>query len=148
MYQSTIETVLKVGDEEINGLLDFPDMLGESDKIEVTTMKDKQRKYIPGLQDPGDMEFTFLYEGMGTGTNWAKLKTVKNTETPYSLVFPDGSGFSWKGTNSLSMPGKGVGEALEFKCKITPSTDIEEISAGGVNTQSTETTTETETETE
>lgn len=145
MYQSTIETIFKTGTEEVTGLLDFPDMLGESDKIEVTTMKDKQRKYIAGLQDPGDMEFTFLYEGMGTDTNWAKLKAVKDTETSYSLVFPDGSGFTWKGTNSLSMPGKGVGEALEFKCKITPTTDIEEISSSSSSSQGTETnSTETE----
>lgn len=134
MYQSTIGAIFKMGDApstltEVPGMLDFPDMLGSPDKIEVTTMKDTQRKYTKGLLDPGDMAFTFGYEGMGTGTNWATLKAAGNTEKTYQLVFPDGSGFQWTGTVSLSMPGKGIGEALVFTANISPTGDIEEISA-------------------
>ena len=129
MYQTTIGCILKMEDAEVPGLIDFPDMLGSPDKIEVTTQKDTQRKYAQGLLDPGDMPFTFGYEGMGTGTNWATLKTAKNTEKTFQLVFPDGTGFEWKGTVALSMPGKGVGEALTFTANIAPSSDIEEITA-------------------
>lgn len=133
-YQTSIGVVLKMGENaetasEIPGLLDFPDMLGEADKIEVTTMKDKQRKYKPGLSDPGDMAFTFGYEGMKTGTNWATLKGAKGTDKVFVLLFPDGSGFKWTGGVSLSMPGKGVAEALTFTAKITPSSDIEEYNS-------------------
>lgn len=126
-YQSTIQTVLKLNNDALDGLLDFPDMLGEADKIEVTTMSDTQRKYIPGLKDPGDPEFTFLYAGNGTGTTWAKIKACESTGASFSLIFPDGSGFSFSGKPSLSMPGKGIGEALEFKVKIAITSDIEEI---------------------
>lgn len=134
MYQSTIGTTFKMGDApstltEVPGMIDFPDMLGSPDKIQVTTQKDKQHKYIEGLLDPGDMAFTFGYEGMDAGTNWATLKTAGNTEKTYQLVFPDGSGFQWTGTVSLSMPGKGIGEALVFTANISPTGDIEEISA-------------------
>lgn len=106
-------------------------MLGESDKIDVTTMKDTQRKYKPGLSDPGDMAFTFGYEGMKTGTNWATLKGAKDADKTFVLLFPDGSGFTWTGRVSLSMPGKGVAEALTFTAKITPSSDIEEYTSSG-----------------
>ena len=42
-YQTSIGVILKMGASaeaaaEVPGLLDFPDMLGESDKIDVTTM--------------------------------------------------------------------------------------------------------------
>lgn len=135
-YQTSIGVILKMGASaeaasEVPGLLDFPDMLGESDKIDVTTMKDTQRKYKPGLSDPGDMAFTFGYEGMKTGTNWATLKGAKDADKTFILLFPDGSGFTWTGRVSLSMPGKGVAEALTFTAKITPSSDIEEYTSSG-----------------
>ena len=106
-------------------------MLGESDKIDVTTMKNTQRMYKPGLSDPGDMAFTFGYEGMKTGTNWATLKGAKDADKTFILLFPDGSGFTWTGRVSLSMPGKGIAEALTFTAKITPSSDIEEYTSSG-----------------
>lgn len=91
-YQTSIGVILKMGASaeaaaEVPGLLDFPDMLGESDKIDVTTMKDTQRKYKPGLSDPGDMAFTFGYEGMKTGTNWATLKGAKDADKTFILLF-------------------------------------------------------------
>lgn len=91
-YQTSIGVILKMGASaeaaaEVPGLLNFPDMLGESDKIDVTTMKDTQRKYKPGLSDPGDMAFTFGYEGMKTGTNWATLKGAKDADKTFILLF-------------------------------------------------------------
>ena len=57
-YQTSIGVILKMGASaeaaaEVPGLLDFPDMLGESDKIDVTTMKDTQRSISPGFPTPG-----------------------------------------------------------------------------------------------
>nr|DAQ88048.1 MAG TPA: tail tube protein [Bacteriophage sp.] len=131
---STIGTILKMGAQsssltEVPDLQDFPDLMGAPDKIETTTMKNTSRTYIPGLKDPGDMAFNFLYSGMGEGTNYAKLKAVQDAKsTPYfQLVFPDGSGFAWQGKVSLSVPGKGIGEALQFTANITPTSEIEEI---------------------
>lgn len=57
-YQTSIGVILKMGASaeaaaEVPGLLDFPDMLGESDKIDVTTMKDTQRKYKRAFRPRG-----------------------------------------------------------------------------------------------
>lgn len=127
MYLSTIGNSLKMGTEAIPGMIDFPDMMGAPDKIEVTTQEDRQRKYVPGLADPGDMAFTFGYEGNGPATNYGKFKAAAGKEQEFSLLFPDGSGYQWSGVPSLSMPGKGVGEALVFTLSISPTSDIEEI---------------------
>lgn len=133
---SSIGTVFKMGATtaamtEVEDLQDFPDMMGTPDTIETTTMKDTQRRYLPGLKDPGDMAFTFLFSGMATGTNWAKLQTAQSAGTTqyFSIVFPGGSGFTWQGKVNLSMPGKGIGEALQFTANITPVGEIEPISA-------------------
>ena len=131
---STIGTILKMGAQsssltEVPDLQDFPDLMGSPDKIETTTMKNTSRTYIPGLKDPGDMAFNFLYSGMGESTNYAKLKAVQDAKSTqyFQLVFPDGSGFVWQGKVSLSVPGKGIGEALQFTANITPTSEIEEI---------------------
>lgn len=147
MYLTTIGDSFKMGTEAIHGLIDFPDMFGTPDKIEVTTQEDTQRKYVPGLQDPGDMNFTFGYEGNGPTTNWGKIKATVGEEQQFSLVFPDGSGFTWSGIPTLSMPGKGVGEALVFTLTISPTTDIEEISSTAPVATTAKTTVETATET-
>ena len=131
---STIGTILKMGAQsssltEVPDLQDFPDLMGSPDKIETTTMKNTSRTYIPGLKDPGDMAFNFLYSGMGESTNYAKLKAVQDAKSTqyFQLVFPDGSGFVWQGKVSLSVPGKGIGEVLQFTANITPTSEIEEI---------------------
>ena len=131
---STIGTILKMGAQsssltEVPDLQDFPDLMGSPDKIETTTMKNTSRTYIPGLKDPGDMAFNFLYSGMGESTNYAKLKAVQDAKSTqyFQLVFLDGSGFVWQGKVSLSVPGKGIGEALQFTANITPTSEIEEI---------------------
>lgn len=127
MYQSTIGMTFEAGTEEIEGMLSFPGMMGKPDKIEVTTQKDTQRKYVPGLKDPGDMDFVFGYEGQGTTSNWAKFKALEGKETEYKLTFPDGSGFKWLGMVSRSLDGKGIAEASTFTVSITPTGDIEEF---------------------
>lgn len=133
---STIGTILKMGTSasaltEVPDLQDFPDLMGSPDKIETTTMKNTSRTYIPGLKDPGDMAFNFLYSGMGENSNYAKLKAAQDAKTTqyFQLVFPDGSGFAWQGKVSLSVPGKGIGEALQFTANVTPTSEIEEIDA-------------------
>lgn len=101
---STIGTILKMGAQsssltEVPDLQDFPDLMGAPDKIETTTMKNTSRTYIPGLKDPGDMAFNFLYSGMGEGSNYATLKAAQDSGATrfFQLVFPDKSGFAWEG---------------------------------------------------
>lgn len=140
---TSVGTIFKMGTTagaltEVVDLLDFPDLMGSADKIETTTMKDTQRRYRPGLKDPGDMVFNFLYSGMGTGTNWDALKTAEAAGTVYyfAVVFPGGSGFTWSGTVSLSMPGKGIGEALQFAATIMPASAVTPAPGSGGGSQS------------
>lgn len=131
---STIGTIFKMGETsesltEVPDLQDFPDLMGTPNKIETTTMKSTSRTYVPGLKDPGDMAFNFLYSGMEEGTNYATLKSAQDAKSTkyFQLVFPDGSGFAWQGQVALSVPGKGIGEALQFTANITPTSEIAEI---------------------
>lgn len=123
---TSIGVVLYQGGKRLVDLQSFPDLMGDTDKIETTTLEDRSRRYLPGLKDPGDMEFEFLYSGQGAGTNWKELRDAETAgvAVAYELVFPDKSAFTWSGIPSVGMTGKGIGEALTFKAKITPTTAI------------------------
>ena len=123
LYKGATRTAITT---QVTGLKSFPDMMGTPDKIETTTQEDTQRKYRPGLKDPGDMQFVFAYEGQGPSTNWGIMRADETAgNSPWwKLLFPDGSGFIWQGGVSLSLSGKGVAEAVEFNANIAPSSDI------------------------
>ena len=131
LYGDTADSITNV----VADLKSFPDMIGAPDKIETTTMGDTQRTYQPGLSDPGDMQFIFAFSGMGSGTNWAALSAIESADTAkhWKLRFPDGSAFTWQGKVRLSMPGKGIAEALEFAANISASSEIIAVTpdAGG-----------------
>ena len=74
---SSIGILVKLDGEEISGVTDIPELAVAPEKLEVTTLKDTSKKYITGLKDYGDLEFTLLYES-GSEGNYAKLKAKEN----------------------------------------------------------------------
>ena len=100
---------------------DFPDLIGDPNMLETTTLSDGQQTYIPGIKSADMLTFTFNYDK-------ATFQTVKENEgTPmfYELDFSDGSKFTWQGQHTVGLPGKGVDEVLEATVNIAPSTPIE-----------------------
>jgi hypothetical protein len=53
------------------------------------------------------------------------VKEDEGKELFYELALPDGTTFSWKGSHTLGVPGKGVDEVLEGTINIAPATEIE-----------------------
>jgi len=131
---STIGITFKMGDTasalaEVEDLVNYPDMLGTPEQIDVSNTKVTSRRYIPGIKDPGEMPFEFLFSGMKSGTNYHKLKAAQDAKTSkfFSLTFPDGSGFSWQGRVALSLAGKGISEAVTFNANIFPTSEFDDI---------------------
>jgi hypothetical protein len=120
-----------VGKVLIPDLQEIPDMMGESDDLDTTTTGDTVKTSKKGLKDPGKMPFTFLFTGM-TGTNWTLTSAIEATGAPedFTLLFPDGSGFTFTGYCSLSMPGKGVNEVFQFTASINLTTAMVPITGG------------------
>ena len=99
---------------------DFPDMIGEPNLLECTSLSDAQQTYIPGIKSADLMTFTFNY----TKTEFQSVKDDEGKELFYELSFSDGSTFSWKGQHTVGLPGKGVDEVLEATINIAPSTEV------------------------
>lgn len=109
-------------------IVDFPDLGGEPETIDVTTLSDPNRRYILGIQDTGVMNFTANY----THTDYAKIKALKNDINYYAVYFgatgstPDGSNgkYTFSGYIDVFVQGKGVNEAQQMTISIAPNSEI------------------------
>ena len=119
---SSIGIKLTVDSKEIKGLTDIPDMGATPEKLDVTTLSDPSRKYIEGIKDYGDLEFTFIYES-GEDGNYAQLNALEG-EQSCEVRFPDGSTFTFKGEISLRIVGVGVNAVITFVMAVALSEDI------------------------
>lgn len=115
-WGESAETVAKVID-----IKDFPDMIGEPEMLETTTLSDAQVTNIPGIKSSDMLTFTYNY----TKEDFTKVEADANKALHYALIFSDGSKFTWQGQHSSGLPGKGVNEVIEATVNIAASTAVE-----------------------
>ena len=107
---------------------EFPNLGAAPEQIDVTTLCDEMRHYIPGVQDTGALEFKAFY----TAADYSTLKALAGTETAYAVWFGDNAGtpdghngkFSFKGDLRVTLDGGGVNDPVTMTITIFPSTDI------------------------
>ena len=115
-WGKTADSVAKVID-----IKDFPDMIGEANLLETTTLSDAQQTNIPGIKSSDTLSFTYNY----TSSDYAKVEADANTPLFYELAFSDDSSFTWQGQHTSGLPGKGVDEVIEATVNIAASTAVE-----------------------
>lgn len=118
--------------EKLVDIKNFPDLGGEPDKIETTTLSDGARTYIPGIEDTDNLSFDANY----AKTDFTTLKALKGTEQDLAIWFggtesegtvtPTGSDgkFEFKGYVDCYVKGGDVNSAVEMSVVVTPSTAI------------------------
>ena len=110
----------------------FPDMGGEPELLETTTLSDNMQTYIPGIQSLDGLSFEANYDL----AKFKELKALEGKEQDFAVWFggteengvvtPDGSNgkFSFKGGLSVYPTGGGVNEVVGMNITIAPSTPI------------------------
>lgn len=118
--------------EKLVDIKEFPDLGGEPEMLETTTLSDNMQTYIAGIQSLDGLSFTANYD-MAT---FKKLKELEGKEDSYavwfggtesgSVVTPDGSNgkFAFKGQLSVFPVGGSVNEVVDMNISIAPSTPI------------------------
>ena len=113
---------------------EFPDLGGDPELLETTTLSDHMNTYIPGIQSLDDLSFTANY----TLADYKKLKALEEQELDYSVWFggtgqtpnltPTGADgmYDFKGKLVVYPTGGGVNEVVDMKITIAPSTPIVE----------------------
>ena len=126
MAISTLGVTLKMGEsaealEKVVDIKDFPDLIGDPNMLETTTLSDEAVTNIPGIRSSDMLTFTCNY----TKADFTAVNEKANTPLYYSLEFSDGSKFTWQGQHTCGVPGKGVDEVIEFTINIAASTAVE-----------------------
>ena len=111
---------------------EFPDLGGEPEMLETTTLSDNMQTYIAGIQSMDALSFSANYDM----TEYQTLKALEGKKESYAVWFggtessgtvtPDGSNgkFSFDGELSVYPVGGGVNEVVGMNITIAPSSPI------------------------
>lgn len=115
-------TTFKIGSTAITGLCSTPDFGSEPGKVDVTSFDDtKYKKYIPGLMDTSSLNFDFFKQ---ENNFTSALSAESDAEGSYSVDFPDGSGYTFKGQHRTFMLATAPEQPLKFRVSVTVSGEI------------------------
>lgn len=118
--------------EKLIDIKEFPDLGGEPEMLETTTLSDNMQTYIAGIQSMDGLSFSANYDII----NFKVLKALEGKKESYAVWFggtesgdtvtPDGSNgkFSFDGELSVYPVGGGVNEVVGMNISIAPSTPI------------------------
>lgn len=144
---STIGTALMVKeggiDVQVVPITSYPDLGGDPEQIDITTLQHKVRINVPGVQDMG----SFAFEANYLPEYYERLKSLEDDEHEYALYFggtgegesfvPTGSDgiFRFKGTMSAHVTGNGVNEArgLSFSISVSSEISFDYAGASGIS---------------
>ena len=105
---------------ELTNLQEIPDLGGEVEAIEITTLADAAHTYTDGLKNYGDsLAFKFLYDG-------SQFETLNGLtgSSEWKVELPDGANCTFGGTSSVKLDGVGVNAALTYTLSVKPNTEM------------------------
>ena len=104
----------------LTNLQEIPDLGGDTEAIEITTLADAAHMYTDGLKNYGDsLAFKFLYEK-------AQFATLNGLEgvAEWKVALPDGETCTFSGISSVKLDGVGVNAALTYTLSIKPNSEM------------------------
>lgn len=105
---------------ELTDLQEIPDLGGEVEAIEITTLADAAHMYTDGIKNYGDsLDFKFLYKS-------AQFTTLNGLDgsVEWKVELPDGEACTFGGTCSVRLDGVGVNAALTYTLSVKPNTEM------------------------
>ena len=105
---------------ELTNLQEIPELGGDAEAIEITTLADGAHMYVDGIKNYGDsLAFKFLYEK----AQFATLNGLTESQT-WKVALPDGESCSFDGTCSVKLDGVGVNAALTYTLAVKPNSEM------------------------
>lgn len=104
---------------ELTNLQEIPELGGDTEAIEITTLADAAHVYTDGIKNYGDsLAFKFLY----AKEQFTTLNSLGEAEWKVSL--PDGATCIFGGTCSVKLDGVGVNAALTYTLAVKPDSEM------------------------
>jgi hypothetical protein len=111
---------LKIGEKLLTNLQEIPELGGEAEAIEITTLADAAHMYTDGILNYGDsLTFKFLYEK----EQFTELSALEGSQNCV-VTLPDGATCTFSGTCSVKLDGVGVNAALTYTLAIKPNSEM------------------------
>lgn len=131
-YNDAVLSVKAKGESsytDLDYLMEIPEIGGDPEKIDVTVLTDKVKKYTRGIGDPGDLPFVFLYDASTATSNYRVLKAIElsGEVASFKLTYPDGTGHEFDAEVSVKIGGGGVNAAKTFTASMFLQSDITDI---------------------
>lgn len=102
---------------ELTNLQEIPELGGDTEAIEITTLADAAHTYTDGIKNYGDsLPFKFLYEA----AQFTTLESLKDS-VEWQVALPDDTTCGFSGTCSVKLDGVGVNAALTYTLSIKPN---------------------------
>lgn len=118
-----IELSYKNGSGEfikLTNLQEIPELGGDTEAIEITTLADVAHVYTDGIKNYGDsLAFVFLYET----TQFETLNSLTGV-SEWKVSLPDATTCTFSGTSSVKLAGVGVNSALTYTLAIKPNSEM------------------------
>lgn len=116
---ATISKGIKLfkGEVELTNLQEIPELGGEAEAIEITTLADAAHTYTNGILNYGDsLAFKFLYAK-------EQFSTLSGDDavSQWKVELPDGATCEFSGTHSVKLDGVGVNAALTYTLSVKPN---------------------------
>lgn len=104
----------------LTNLQEIPDLGGDVEAIEITTLADGAHMYTDGIKNYGDsLAFKFLYEA----AQFSALNALSGV-AEWKVELPDGEACTFSGSSSVKLDGVGVNAALTYTLSVKPSTEM------------------------
>lgn len=106
--------------KELTNLQEIPELGGDTEAIEITTLADAAHMYTDGIKNYGDsLAFKFLYEK----EQFATLNSL-TASAEWKVELPDGASCTFGGTCSAKLDGVGVNAALTYTLSVKPNSEM------------------------
>ena len=121
---ATISKGIKLfkGEVELTNLQEIPELGGDAEAIEITTLADVAHVYTDGIMNYGDsLAFKFLYEK----AQFTELATGSGSASAtWKVELPDKTICTFDGTYSVKLDSVGVNAALTYTLSIKPNSEM------------------------
>ena len=102
---------------DLTDLQEIPELGGDKEAIEITTLEDAAHMYTDGILNYGDsLSFKFLYNN----TQFETLQGLTGS-SEWKVSLPDSTTCTFSGTSSVKLDGVGVNAVLTYTLNIKPN---------------------------
>lgn len=106
--------------KELTNLQEIPELGGEVEAVEITTLADSAHMYTDGIKNYGDsLAFKFLYES----EQFTTLNGLTGSHS-WRVTLPEGETCTFGGTCSVKLDGVGVNAALTYTLAVKPNSEM------------------------